>query len=525
MKNHVKSFSNRVYENIGRGSVIFIKGRPTDGGRKLYATTIDGWTEVRPGLKMVFLGNQIYQVVMKSGKFFGRKISYSGEDGLKGVLNLKNPGRPTLVLNHNKTPFHWITLKHLDIGSAIREVGNRLITHEMILESKSESDRDKFLKWAAREFIDYVKGIDNSIVIEKAESDAKDLTDVGMDAFYYRDDWHESSYISDEWEWDATFRIAFDMEKIQDQEIIDLGNKIADETGVYILRDPVLDMLGSYGEADTLELNCFFNSDGDFKSSGEDEVEVDGFENSLVQITITTKDHELTMESDDLPGIFEEFKDFTSDVEPGDFVRFVKQSGDEKGRSARQKEFKAFDSNKLLKQDPDSYDYSGKWISREDADKKYKEFQDTFESIKSLSDKESAEELFNYIDNLTQMPYSNNWQFRNLIDHLEKVRDIESEDSREHRDLVHTKYNVINDLRQLSYKLSGLLRDYPKVAEGRLLNYIKSNSMNSYAFKMASRYGLQGVNGEMVNLGSLIFFLTPEYLEKLGFEKPVKTNL
>ena len=291
MKNHVKSFSNRVYENIGRGSVIFIKGRPTDGGRKLYATTIDGWTEVRPGLKMVFLGNQIYQVVMKSGKFFGRKISYSGEDGLKGVLNLKNPGRPTLVLNHNKTPFHWITLKHLDIGSAIREVGNRLITHEMILESKSESDRDKFLKWAAREFIDYVKGIDNSIVIEKAESDAKDLTDVGMDFFYYRDDWHESSYISDEWEWDATFRIAFDMEKIQDQEIIDLGNKIADETGVYILRDPVLDMLGSYGEADTLELNCFFNSDGDFKSSGEDEVEVDGFENSLVQITITTKDH------------------------------------------------------------------------------------------------------------------------------------------------------------------------------------------------------------------------------------------
>ena len=135
MNKHIKKYSERLYENIGRGSVVLIKGRPTPNGRRLYATTITGYTEIRPGLVMVFLGDQIYQVLYKEGKFLGSKVDYVGEDGLKGVLNLKNPGAPSLVLNHNKTPYHWMTLKHLDIGSALRELGERLFDHELILES------------------------------------------------------------------------------------------------------------------------------------------------------------------------------------------------------------------------------------------------------------------------------------------------------------------------------------------------------------------------------------------------------
>ena len=53
---------------------------------------------------------------------------------LKGVFNMKNTGRPSLVLNHNKTPFHRDTLKHTDIGTALRSLGNRLFSHELILK-------------------------------------------------------------------------------------------------------------------------------------------------------------------------------------------------------------------------------------------------------------------------------------------------------------------------------------------------------------------------------------------------------
>jgi hypothetical protein len=140
MKKHVISCSESYQNNIGRGSVILIKGKPEPDGRKLYATTITGYTEIKPGIKMVFLGDQMYRVIWKNGQFFGRKIDIRGEEGLMGVLNLKRPGTPSIVLNHNKTPFHWMTLKNLDIGTALREIGSRLFSHDLILESvESES--------------------------------------------------------------------------------------------------------------------------------------------------------------------------------------------------------------------------------------------------------------------------------------------------------------------------------------------------------------------------------------------------
>lgn len=137
MNKHIKKFSDKLYENIGKGSVLLIKGRPTENGRRLYVTMINGYSEIKPGVIMTFLGDQIYRVVRRDGKYYGVKVDYQGEDGLKGVLNLKNVGRPSIVLNHNKTPYHWMTLKHLDIGSALRELGDRLYDHELILESDS----------------------------------------------------------------------------------------------------------------------------------------------------------------------------------------------------------------------------------------------------------------------------------------------------------------------------------------------------------------------------------------------------
>ena len=140
MNKHVLTFSQIIKESIGVGSVLLIKGKPSSNGRYLYATTIKGSIEIKPGLRMVFIGDEIYRVINKEGRFFGRKIAYGSEEGLKGIFNMKNPGRPSIVLNHNKTPFHWITLKFTDIGSALREIGPRLFSHELILESDIDAD-------------------------------------------------------------------------------------------------------------------------------------------------------------------------------------------------------------------------------------------------------------------------------------------------------------------------------------------------------------------------------------------------
>ena len=116
-------------------SVLLIKGKAEQEGRKLYVTTITGQVEIRPGIKMVFLGDQIYRVVYREERFFGKKVDANGEEGLKGVLSLKNQGVPSIVLNHNKTPYHWITTGFTDIGDALRNLGPKLFSHDIILES------------------------------------------------------------------------------------------------------------------------------------------------------------------------------------------------------------------------------------------------------------------------------------------------------------------------------------------------------------------------------------------------------
>lgn len=183
MNKYILSYSKKLNESIGNGSVLLINGRPMKNGRYLYVTTIKGYVEIRPGLKMVFLGDQIYRVVHKGdNNFSGRKVSYNGEDGLKGVLNMKNPGRPSLVLNNNKTPFHWITLKFTDIGTALRSIGSNLFGHERILESDNEDYSkiavkanqfllNEFLKLALnKKSILKLIDIDKSEYIKKLES-------------------------------------------------------------------------------------------------------------------------------------------------------------------------------------------------------------------------------------------------------------------------------------------------------------------------------------------------------------------
>jgi len=131
---YIKSIveSMRMSPTIGRGSVVLIKGAANRDGRYLYATTIKGYTEIKPGVKMVHLDVPMYRVIVKEGSLYGRKVDYRREDGLTGMLNTKYPDSVSIVLNNNKTPFHWETVKHTDIGTALRSLGSRLFMHDII---------------------------------------------------------------------------------------------------------------------------------------------------------------------------------------------------------------------------------------------------------------------------------------------------------------------------------------------------------------------------------------------------------
>lgn len=211
MKKHVISYSeSNQTAQIGRGSVLLIKGKAEQDGRKLYVTTITGQVEIRPGIKMVFLGDQIYRVVYREERFFGKKVDVNGEEGLKGVLSLKNQGVPSIVLNHNKTPYHWITTGFTDIGDALRNLGPKLFSHDIILESVNS----EIPPVMDRVFIEAMKAI-----LKKEPSDVEvEIADIEMEDVEVP----EESGIY-EWLWDAYLSVTVKDGTGLKDELVDQG--------------------------------------------------------------------------------------------------------------------------------------------------------------------------------------------------------------------------------------------------------------------------------------------------------------
>ncbi len=570
MNSHVKSFSDKLNENIGRGSVIFIKGRPTSEGRKLYATTIDGWTEIRQGLKMVFLGNQIYRVIRKDGKFFGRKVGYSGEDGLKGVLNLKNPGRPSLVLNHNKTPFHWITLKYLDIGSAIREVGSRLITHEMILEEKdehlvfnstSEVHNSKFYRWAVSEMIDYVHGKDNSIVIESCS--LTDVDDVVEYVWQNEDDLSDGSRGSIKMEaWEVNLKIAFLKDKIKDPDIISQIEKIQEDSKHYFLREDFLDMLGSYTKDDSIEMTFFFDTDieylaqsdpGDYYTPGTSEVDIEDIENTFRSVIIEIKDYlDKEVDSEDIEN-GADFERFSSEIEPIEMdafmsLNFMEGQKLEDTRRKRQAQFKAFKGLSNLKSNMRKYTNFKGWISKDSAQDLYNQLVSCRDNISNLSnefkrlmelqwsfkndDEDSSnisitqvggfnetlnkiKDNINKIDELTGLYYQP--YYRSYTSHLDLIIQEATDPDALKRGYKHhywrinsNQQNYFNKINKFINSLRQILRNYPYNAE--ILFLETSRKLSGDLNLKDSEY----ISDDQSNVAIIKSLLTDEY---------VKTNL
>ena len=140
MNNYIKSFDS-INESILQHGIILIKGKPRgkNGEQVLYATHVNTWAEFRPGATMLFLSDIFYRITKDGDKLRGVKINWKNEDSLKASLNLKSPGKISIVRNNNKTPYHWKTLKHTTLHSALNAVEQDLLGSEYILESTDKS--------------------------------------------------------------------------------------------------------------------------------------------------------------------------------------------------------------------------------------------------------------------------------------------------------------------------------------------------------------------------------------------------
>jgi hypothetical protein len=137
MNKYIKPYLELVTENFQQFGVVLIKGKPNGKDRqiKLFAAHVMSTVEIRPGATMLILSNIFYRIIQEDGRLRAIKISYGDDDNLKTALNFKTSGRPSVVKNNNKTPFHWRTLKYTDIGQALSAVGRDLLGPEYIFEN------------------------------------------------------------------------------------------------------------------------------------------------------------------------------------------------------------------------------------------------------------------------------------------------------------------------------------------------------------------------------------------------------
>jgi hypothetical protein len=124
---------NEVENNIWvQGGIILIKGEKLeDGTQKLFATHIDnlnqhGRTKVdnTPGqaAKMVTLTGELYRLVLEEGKLKTYRVDWSNEKSLTKTLKFYGQ-RYHVVLNNNKTPLHWETLKYRYMPDVVNHLG------------------------------------------------------------------------------------------------------------------------------------------------------------------------------------------------------------------------------------------------------------------------------------------------------------------------------------------------------------------------------------------------------------------
>jgi len=133
---YIKPFEP-INESMKQHGILLIKGKPRGKNKEqmLFATHVNTWAELRPGATMMFLSDIFYRVIKEGDKIKGVKINWRSEDSLKDALNFKAPGKLSVVLNNNKTPYHWKTLKHTNLRDALDSVEGDISRENFIFES------------------------------------------------------------------------------------------------------------------------------------------------------------------------------------------------------------------------------------------------------------------------------------------------------------------------------------------------------------------------------------------------------
>jgi hypothetical protein len=140
MSKHIKSYSTLLTESIQRGAIVLVKGKPKGGKCKLYATHVLSSVTTPQGAVMLYLSDDFHRIKEVEGELRATKVGYRSEDELKASLNLKSPGKISVVRNNNKTPLHWKTLKHTTLYQAIRDIKDDLIQDNFLLENDTEHE-------------------------------------------------------------------------------------------------------------------------------------------------------------------------------------------------------------------------------------------------------------------------------------------------------------------------------------------------------------------------------------------------
>ena len=126
---------DEVFESIQQHGIILIKGKPRgkNGEKRLYATHVNTWVESRPGATRLFISDSFYRIFKDGEKLKGVKIDWQDEDQLRDSLNFKSSGKLSVVVNNNKTPYHWKTLKQTSLRDALDSVEQSIGEPEYLL--------------------------------------------------------------------------------------------------------------------------------------------------------------------------------------------------------------------------------------------------------------------------------------------------------------------------------------------------------------------------------------------------------
>jgi hypothetical protein len=142
---HINSFPLlESSDSIVSGSIVLIKGAPINGEKKLFAARVKKAIAVNSAV-MLILADDFYRIKKEGDEITSHKIFYNNEVSLKKVLKIKNDSSLSIVKNNNKTPFHWITLKHQSLSKALDEVKNKIFSEpDLLLESSQDSTQEVY---------------------------------------------------------------------------------------------------------------------------------------------------------------------------------------------------------------------------------------------------------------------------------------------------------------------------------------------------------------------------------------------